>query len=82
MAKDHDEGNDQTPEGAFLQFALKDGRVEMTTNIPDNLSRYGLWMAGMEVMFRTNTLADIRKEDAKARILRPGMVERGRLGLT
>lgn len=71
----------QEPEGAFLQFSLKDGRIEMTTNIPDNLARYGLWMAGQELMFRANTMDDIRKELAKPKIVRPGMAERVALGI-
>ena len=86
MADDRDgkgEENGQAPEseGAFLQFSLKDGQVLMTTNIPDHLSRYGLWMAGLESMFRANTFTALRAEAAKAQIITPGMKERLSLGL-
>ena len=82
MADDHDgKGGEEKPEAAFLQFTESAGRVDMTTNIPETLSRYALWLAGLEVMFRANTMADLRAEAAKTQIVTPGMSERVALGI-
>ena len=87
MAKDHDgkEGEKKAEENptVHLGFILdrKTGTLTMDTDIPDTIARYGIWLAGLETMFRAGTMKELEAMATKARIVKPGMAERASLGI-